>query len=827
MKKIISIVLVLVLVISVMPSVALAAPEEAEALQQEEIASEQDIVEDTVTETDGNADGGAQEHPEVPLDDGTEDIRPLEPNDPPQLRVGDLAVVDNLTATAVNHSSIKLTWDAVENATGYSIARSLKKGSGYEVVGVLTSLEFVDKTVVTGTTYFYTIAPMLEEESGVVSQPVSAKAELTKLAGLKATHTYNSIKLTWNKVAGADQYYIYRSDAATGKYALLAQLGNVAAYTDKGLGLKERYYYKVEPCKGAYKGFQAGPVSARTALFKLENLKAKRATYNAIHLTCDKVPGATNYYVYRADSPDGKYKLVVQLGNVNEYRDKGLNTGKPYYYKVKPYRKSVAGSYSASATATPTLSKIKGVAAKRKGYNTITLSWEKLSGANRYFVYRSTDGKKYELVTKLGNVTSYNDVGITTGQIYYYKIRPYRDSAKGDYSDAVSEWTVLAKPKNLTVARVDYQSVRLAWSKVTGATQYRVYRAESEKGTYKLVATVKNATEYVDTELQTGKFYYYKVRAKRGTYEGGSSAAVEQRTVLSKFATFSATRAADDQIRLRWTKIAGANKYEIYRSDTVDGTYTLITTVGDKASYVDANLAINRTYYYRIRAYRDTFKGTLSGKISASTAIVIQGLKATATGADGNIKLTWNAIDGAGGFIIQRAESAKGPWAQIKQAGGTATSYTDKGRVAGKTYYYQVIPMYSDGTLSEATEVIVAAKASAAKNIQAFIDVAYAQLGKPYSIGGKGPDRFDCSGLVWYCLKESGMNIPYMTSTQWCSADFQTITNKADLRPGDIICRPGHVEIYVGDGMVIDASTSNGKMVYRAQSWNGAAKRVF
>ena len=100
-------------------------------------------------------------------------------------------------------------------------------------------------------------------------------------------------------------------------------------------------------------------------------------------------------------------------------------------------------------------------------------------------------------------------------------------------------------------------------------------------------------------------------------------------------------------------------------------------------------------------------------------------------------------------------------------------------------------------------------------SVEAFIAVAEAQLGKPYVLGGKGPNSFDCSGLIYYCLRESGNDVPYRTSAGWRSTDYTTITNINDLQRGDIICMDGHVAIYLGDGMVIDASSSQNAMVKR------------
>ncbi len=97
--------------------------------------------------------------------------------------------------------------------------------------------------------------------------------------------------------------------------------------------------------------------------------------------------------------------------------------------------------------------------------------------------------------------------------------------------------------------------------------------------------------------------------------------------------------------------------------------------------------------------------------------------------------------------------------------------------------------------------------------VERFIAVAEQQLGKRYVLGGKGPDVFDCSGFVFYCLNQAGVNQGYMTSATWqgCTK-YPIISNMNDLQRGDVISFKGHVGIYLGGGRMIDASSTQGKI---------------
>ena len=103
----------------------------------------------------------------------------------------------------------------------------------------------------------------------------------------------------------------------------------------------------------------------------------------------------------------------------------------------------------------------------------------------------------------------------------------------------------------------------------------------------------------------------------------------------------------------------------------------------------------------------------------------------------------------------------------------------------------------------------------------ALISVASSKLGRPYVYGAKGPNSFDCSGFVYWCLNQVGVRQSYLTSSGWRSVGKYTkITSFGNLQAGDIIVVSGHVGIVAGGGTVIDASSSNGKVVHRSlSSW--------
>ena len=110
--------------------------------------------------------------------------------------------------------------------------------------------------------------------------------------------------------------------------------------------------------------------------------------------------------------------------------------------------------------------------------------------------------------------------------------------------------------------------------------------------------------------------------------------------------------------------------------------------------------------------------------------------------------------------------------------------------------------------------------------IEKFIKAAQSKLGCEYVLGGRGPKVFDCSGLVYYCLRQAGVSTIRMTASGYSkNSSWKNIASFNDVQKGDILffksdssSSVSHCGIYIGSGMMIDASSGNGEVVKRAVS---------
>ena len=130
----------------------------------------------------------------------------------------------------------------------------------------------------------------------------------------------------------------------------------------------------------------------------------------------------------------------------------------------------------------------------------------------------------------------------------------------------------------------------------------------------------------------------------------------------------------------------------------------------------------------------------------------------------------------------------------------------------------------ADGPINNPTKFILdtdelrrqLAEVSNIGSVEDLIRTAKLKLGSKYVWGKQGPDTFDCSGFVYWCLNQIGVNVNYMTTYNWrfCT-QFDKVEKFEDLIPGDLIVVNGHMGIVAENETIIDASASSGKVVHR------------
>ena len=235
----------------------------------------------------------------------------------------------------------------------------------------------------------------------------------------------------------------------------------------------------------------------------------------------------------------------------------------------------------------------------------VNLKWTAVEGAAKYEIYRATeiDGKYSRMYTTSG--TSYTNTKGVAGVTYFYKVIALDAEGQpvSQYSEVVTRTCTLPQPV-VTASNVEKTGkVTLKWDAIEGAVSYKVYRADAEDGTYKLMKTATN-NGYTNTNSVADKTYFYKVVAVAENAEANSapSVIVKRTTGFPKPTIVSAVAdASTGKPRLTWDAVEGAVSYKIYRATSANGTYSLMYTA-TATSYRNSKAEVGKTYYYKIKA---------------------------------------------------------------------------------------------------------------------------------------------------------------------------------------------------------------------------------
>lgn len=409
------------------------------------------------------------------------------------------------------------------------------------------------------------------------------------------------------------------------------------------------------------------------------------------------------YVIYRSTEKNGKYKKVKEIKDfaATSYIDRKLTSGKRYYYKIAGKKGTtetgMSSIKSGYAIAQPKIAAVTGA-----GSQVLSLRWKKVSGATGYEIYRSNSlNGKYQRVKKIkdAKTLSWKDKTVKTGKKYYYRLRAYRQQkdVTGYSSDSKKIYGSTIKATKLTsVTSAKSGHLLLKWSKITGAKKYQIYRSEKKTGKYRRIATTKNGktTSYSDKSGVAGKTYYYKVRVinevnRTEGYSDDSKPVSGRQLICPEWKSIAANGSSG--ISLSWKKVSGATGYIIYRSTAKNGSYKKIKTIKGAAvvKYTDKTGKKNQVYYYRIQASGKAGESAYSAK-SWCRILNTPVLADVLPQESGVMKLTWNKVEHAGGYIIYRKKGTETDYKKVKTiSGASVTSWQDVTE-QGMDYQYRI-----------------------------------------------------------------------------------------------------------------------------------------
>ncbi len=249
----------------------------------------------------------------------------------------------------------------------------------------------------------------------------------------------------------------------------------------------------------------------------------------------------------------------------------------------------------------------------------------------------------------------------------------------------------LAAP-TISTERKSCTSIRYSWSTVEGAEAY-TYSVTNAQGKTVVKSTVTADTAVTVAGLTTGEKYTFTVAGKAADRSGQSAS--NTITCLPPAPSKPRVSAGDAGVTVRWNTRTDVDGYQVFRSTAKNGTFVLIATVTDPAqnTYVDDEIKVNTTYYYKVRRYVHTEDGdtAYSNRSTVTDGVAVQlgtptGITTTRTGTTA-IRMNWKATAHAVRYTVAYRLKGSSKWTYYST---TACNYTFKNLKVKSTYQFRV-----------------------------------------------------------------------------------------------------------------------------------------
>lgn len=499
---------------------------------------------------------------------------------------------------------VTITWDEVKYAKSYKVYKSTD-GKKYTSVTVNTN-SYEDTNVSRGYMYYYKVRSVNDAGSSTYSNVISYRVPLLKTTSKITGVNYNAIGLSWDKVSYVTGYQIYRSTNETSGYKLVKTIkgSSTTSYTNTSLSNGVKYYYKVRGYKivngkTVYAAFST-PVSATTKV-KTPTVSLSKYDYKKLSAKWNKISGATSYWVYLCKN--STCNLITKTTSTS-YKISNLILGEEYEVKVKACRtssgKTKCGDYGYDTSyVAPSKTTIS---IESRTNSEVNLSLKQVSGATKYVIkYKEKEEDLYKEVTTYDRKYTLENLEICkTYEVVAYSV--YEKEGLDIYSlkTSMSFEFIPNIPSNYKLKKLSLNSFAITWDSDEVISKYKIYRSTSKTKGYKLIKTVYDANEYVDTNIVPNETYYYKIKACFASYCSEASSYKYAKNSIGT-PVINVSKSSKQNI-ISYNEINGVSGYQIYRK-TNSGSYVRIATISS-LEYIDKNVKKGNTYKYKVRAYK-------------------------------------------------------------------------------------------------------------------------------------------------------------------------------------------------------------------------------
>ena len=379
------------------------------------------------------------------------------------------AVSSNLATPKISktenvNGGVKISWNKVNKAEVYRVYYKGRKG--WKRLADTTSTSYTDSKVASGKTYTYTVRCLNKSKNKFTSGYDSKGAKATFIAAPKISKTENvngGVKISWGKSNGAEQYRVYYKGRKG--WTRLADTTSTS-YTDSKVTSGKTYTYTVRCLNKSKNKFTSGYDSkgAKATFIATPKISKTENVNGGVKISWNKSNGAEQYRVYYKGSK-GWTRMVDTTST--SYIDKDVSSGKNYTYTVRCLNKSknkFTSGYNSTGKSIKYVSAPK-ISRTEATYNSVTLNWDKVNGAEKYRVYRRGEKGWSRLFDTTS--TAFTDTNLYADTEYTYTVRCINSSA--------NKFTSGYNSKGFTVTTLSAPAEHThSWQNITKETKVKV-----------------------------------------------------------------------------------------------------------------------------------------------------------------------------------------------------------------------------------------------------------------------------------------------------------------------------------------------------------------
>lgn len=520
------------------------------------------------------------------------------------------------SASNVN-GGIKVTWlDSNTAQKKFYVYRKAGDATSWTRVGTTTTPSFVDKNVVNGTKYTYTVrtasSTNLSDYNKTGISTVYIETPALKSISIAKN---GDVTVKWGAVAGVKGYYVYKSVNGSA-WTKIATISNQKTVSYKDTSAKksgETYSYTVRAFNGSYGSYYV--TSGISTMFLTAPTVTVKNDYtvedgSSVKVSWNSIPGAKSYKIYRKTADASTWTVIADNYTDKVYYDKTAESGVNYYYTARAMNGSYISAYTSSSVITVLGTPLLNDAVITD--NGVKITWEDVGGATSYNVFRRTITGAWE---NIGTTTSteYIDASeSSTTTPYIYTVRAVLGELKSNYMiNGVKNYVAVDSTDVIFESDVEANTafVNLTWVGKE-ADAYEIYRSDNGSSA-SLIATVPASEQqsFIDDEIIQGVEHVYTIKPIK---ENKLSITINSEKIKWDFPPIATVNVltvshyADsdlaDRIEIFWEAVENAESYDLYRR-TEDSDWVYLTTVqnGEEFAYVDTDIETDVTYYYSVK----------------------------------------------------------------------------------------------------------------------------------------------------------------------------------------------------------------------------------